>query len=241
MTRFWLTVGAMLLASADAIPPGVVPQPQSITYLGSNVTLSSQLVFTATGEKSPILSAAISRYDKLLSGGAVVHERQDSATFTQCTVDVSDPSLSLDLDTDESYTLDLDATKCTIVSKTVFGAMHGMESLVQLIQRPALTAPAVHIEDEPRFAFRATMIDTARHFYPVQFILDHLDAMAAVKMNVLHWHLVDIESFPYVSKAFPQLSEHGAYHPREVYTADDIAKVVSYAMDRGIRVIPEIE
>ena len=113
-----------------------------------------------------------------------------------------------------------------------------MESLAQLVQRPGLTAPAVHIEDAPRFAFRATMIDTARHFYPLQFILAHLDAMAATKMNVLHWHLVDIESFPYASKAFPQLSEHGAYHPGEVYTADDIAKVVSYAT--GTRPRPTI-
>ena len=52
---------------------------------------------------------------------------------------------------------------------------------------------------------------------------------------------MDIESFPYASKAFPQLAEHGAYHPREIYTAADIAQVVQHALGRGIRVIPEID
>jgi hexosaminidase len=231
---------AALLGSTDALQPGVVPQPQSITYSGGNATLGSDFAFTATGEKSAILSAAIARYGKLLgvggSVGGMVDRHVGSAGLSVCTVDVAHPSLSLDLETDESYTLDLDATKCAIVSETVFGAMHGMESLTQLVQRPGSTAPAVHIDDKPRFAFRATMIDTARHYYPLQDILAHLDAMAATKMNVLHWHIVDIESFPYESKAFPQLSEHGAYHPHEVYTPNDIAKVVSYATDRGIRV-----
>ena len=55
---------------------------------------------------------------------------------------------------------------------------------------------------------------------------------------MLHWHIVDIESFPYQSVAFPQLSEHGAYHTTEVYSPADIKKVVSYAKQRGIRVIP---
>ena len=65
--------------------------------------------------------------------------------------------------------------------------------------------------------------------------------MSATKMNALHWHLVDSQSFPYVSKAFPQLSEHGAYHPTEVYSQEDIMRVVQYAKQRGIRVIPEID
>jgi len=65
--------------------------------------------------------------------------------------------------------------------------------------------------------------------------------MSAAKMNALHWHLVDTQSFPYVSVAYPGLSKQGAYHPTHVYTPSDIRRVVSYAQERGIRVIPEID
>lgn len=85
------------------------------------------------------------------------------------------------------------------------------------------------------------MIDTARRYLPVENILKHLDAMSCVKMNLLHWHIVDSQSWPYVSVAFPVLSEHGAFGPAETYSPADIRQVVEYARDRGIMVIPEID
>ncbi|CAF3592752.1 unnamed protein product [Adineta steineri] len=60
-------------------------------------------------------------------------------------------------------------------------------------------------------------------------------------MNVLHWHFIDATSFPYVSKAYPQLAAKGAYSPAHQYTADHIRNLVQYAKERGVRVIPELE
>jgi hexosaminidase len=147
---------AMMLAVAagEPLPPGVVPQPRSITYSGGSVTLAPRFAFAAAGQSSAILSAAFGRYEKLLNQSAAAGEAATGgALLRTCTVDVSLPSLSLDLETDESYTLELDATKCTIAAKTVFGAMHGMESLAQLV-RPDFTAPSVRVDDKPRFPFR---------------------------------------------------------------------------------------
>ena len=164
-------------SDSPSLRPGVVPQPRSVVYSGGNVTLAPQFAFAATGEQSAILSAAFVRYGKLLDRGGASFETT-GIVVRECKVVVALPSLSLDLETDESYMLELGATKCSIEAQTVFGALHAMESLVQLVQRPYFTAPAVRIEDKPRFAFRATMIDTSRHYYPLKNILQHLDSMA---------------------------------------------------------------
>ncbi len=55
---------------------------------------------------------------------------------------------------------------------------------------------------------------------------------------MLHWHLVDTTSFPFESYTYPELSQTGAYTPDHIYTHDDVATIVQYAYNRGIRVIP---
>jgi len=147
---------------------------------------------------------------------------------------------TLNLQTDQSYVLSIASPTIEISAPTVFGALNGLESLSQLVDA-GTSVNGTLIHDFPRYQFRATMIDTSRHFYPVEVILQHLDAMAYTKFNVLHWHVVDSVSFPYQSKAFPEMAIAGAWSPDHVYTADDIRKVVSYARGRGIRVIPEFD
>lgn len=92
-----------------------------------------------------------------------------------------------------------------------------------------------------RFPFRAVLIDTGRHYLPVPLIRAHIDAMAYNKMNVLHWHIVDMPSFPFVSKSFPNLSAEGAFDARHVYTPADVAGLVDYAQHRGVRIVPEFD
>ena len=70
---------------------------------------------------------------------------------------------------------------------------------------------------------------------------DHLDAMAYSKMNVLHWHLVDDQSFPFVSNKLPLLAEKGAFSAEATYTPEDVQDIVSYAKSLGIRVVPEFD
>ena len=87
--------------------------------------------------------------------------------------------------------------------------MRGLETLLQLLEsdKDGFYFPAVSISDQPRFAWRGLMIDSARHFQPMEVLKRNLDAMAAVKLNVLHWHLTEDQGFRVESKKLPELAQ----------------------------------
>nr|XP_027229443.1 beta-hexosaminidase subunit alpha-like [Penaeus vannamei] len=147
---------------------------------------------------------------------------------------------------DESYVIELSPSYIgngTIAANTVWGVLRGLESFSQLLvpAGSSFTINVTAIADEPRFSYRGLMLDTARHFLPVSKLKENLDLMAMNKLNVFHWHLVDDQSFPYESVAFPDLSKLGAYSSSHVYSAADVADIVEYARLRGIRVLPEFD
>jgi hexosaminidase len=142
----------------------------------------------------------------------------------------------------EAYRLEVTPAQARLTSATILGAMRGLQTFLQLVEiRPeGFAAPAVRIDDSPRFPWRGLLIDVTSHFMPVPVILRTLDTMEAVKLNVFHWHITDDQGFRVESRIFPKLhllgTENGEY-----YTQDDIRHVVAYARDRGIRIIPEFD
>ncbi len=145
------------------------------------------------------------------------------------------------LNEDESYRLSVKTHKIQINAETDLGALHALETLYQLVQNDGVSFyfPAAEIEDRPRFAWRGLMIDAARHFQPVDVIKRNLDGMAAMKMNVFHWHLSDNQGWRIEIKKYPKLIENGS--DGEYYTQEQIKEIVKYAGDRGIMVVPEID
>ena len=95
------------------------------------------------------------------------------------------------------------------------------------------------IEDRPRFPWRGLMLDSARHFMPLDTVMRTLDGMAAVKLNVLHWHLTDDQGFRVESRRHPELHRMGS--DGLFYTQQQVKEIVAYAGERGIRVYPEFD
>ncbi len=97
------------------------------------------------------------------------------------------------------------------------------------------------INDAPRFKHREVLLDSSRHFEPVPTIKAFIDSLTYAKINVIHWHIVDSQSFPFDSPTYPTLGSMGAYSAQERYTIDDVADVVEYARQRGVRIMIEID
>ena len=158
---------------------------------------------------------------------------------------------ALTIDTDESYSIQIDENASVIISaNTSFGFLRALSTFSQLLNfgfvEPdgnalyTIDRVPIFIEDSPRFPFRGLMIDTSRHYLPMELILDNLDIMAFNKLNVLHWHVVDSQSFPYRSESEPDLTK-GAFEDELTYSANQVREVVHQAFLRGIRVIPEFD
>ncbi|HEV2273249.1 MAG TPA: family 20 glycosylhydrolase, partial [Acidobacteriaceae bacterium] len=142
---------------------------------------------------------------------------------------------------DESYELQVTPTAVHLRAANPLGVLHGLQTFLQLVRvsPSGFSLPAVTIRDQPRFPWRGLMIDSGRHFMPVEVIERNLDGMEAVKLNVFHWHLSDDQGFRVESKRFPLLQEKGS--DGLYYTQDQIRGILSYARDRGIRVVPEFD
>jgi len=159
---------------------------------------------------------------------------------------------------DESYTLDVAPLGVTITAGSRAGYLYGAITLWQMMAHASGSIPAVHIEDGPRFRWRGIMLDSARHMQSERFILQLLDYMAEHKLNTFHWHLTDDQGWRIEIKRYPRLTAVGGFRPQTMppyrpgpgvptgpyggfYTQDQIRRIVRYAKQRNITVVPEIE
>ena len=256
MNNFILYITSIILTFSYVQSLTVWPKPATTTNSGEIYQLSDQernFDFKATGYVSNTLDEAFERYNGIIfrrnnmlqkaRNQKVINSKivlDEDSIINGVDVNVLTNDLSLTLETNQAYTLSIESPRVQISAQTVYGAMYGLETFSQLISREGFVN-GTKITDKPRFQFRSSMIDTARHWLPLETIFAHLDAMAYNKMNVLHWHIVDSQSFPYCSYTFPTLCEEGAYTQTHLYHREDVQQVIDYATNRGIRVIPEFD
>ncbi|KAL6106704.1 hexa [Pungitius sinensis] len=248
----------LLLIFLQNGPPtveGVWPLPQTFTSSIERYPLSPEAFYFEYGSQSTaqqgcsVLDGAFMRYFPLLfpdyTGNGVLRFYGGKPFHLVVTVDHDDCESYPNEDSSERYNLSVSARQASLNAETVWGALRGLETFSQLVYQDDFGSYFVNktdIADFPRFQFRGILLDTSRHYLPVQTILQTLDAMAYSKFNVFHWHIVDDPSFPYQSRTYPDLSSKGAFHPMtHIYTQSDVRRVISHARLWGIRVLPEFD
>ena len=224
----------------------LMPVPAQITLTGEKFRLTDSFTLAVKGEAGDRLYKGSTRVLRRLAGRTGLFFPQDFITKESCS-DTADFIIKTNcegrvaLHEDETYQLTITKDKIEIAAETDIGALRGLETFLQLlsVDDKGYYFPTIKIDDYPRFPWRGLLIDVSRHFMPVNVIKRNLDGLAAVKMNVLHWHLADDQGFRVECKTFPKLHEKGS--DGFYYTQEQIKDIIAYADDRGIRVIPEFD
>jgi len=160
----------------------------------------------------------------------------------------------------EGYTIKVTPKQVVLTGKGA-GLFYAVQSVMQMMPdkiADKITIPAVNINDYPRFAYRGTMLDVSRHFFPISFIKKYIDQLAYYKINTFHWHLTDDQGWRLEIKKYPKLIEIGSSRNGTIignypgngnyltpvkgyYTQEEAKDIVKYAAAKYITVIPEIE
>ncbi len=235
--------GAVSLPAASL---NLLPRPARIVETTGRFVLDETFTVAAIGEPGDRARRAAGRFLERLSGRTGLFVRRDgnpaegedarASLLFKC-----DRAGTLFPGEDESYRITVSPDRILLVAPTDLGILRGFETILQLTEGGpgGYILPCVQIEDAPRFPWRGLLIDSGRHFQPVEVIKRNIDGLAAVKMNVLHWHLTEDQGFRVESKLFPALHELGS--DGQFYTQAQIRDIVVYAADRGIRVMPEFD
>jgi hexosaminidase len=171
---------------------------------------------------------------------------------------------------DEGYRISVTPRRAEVIARTSRGVFWGMQTLRQLLPDEIFSnskadgvswdIPAVDIEDRPRFAWRGMHLDCCRHFMPIEFLYKWVDLLSMHKIGVFHWHLTEDQGWRIEIKKYPKLTEVGAWRKETIvghmrdkpyrfdgtrhggsYSQDEIRKLVRYADERNVTIVPEIE
>jgi len=216
--------------------------PASVQQGTGQLSINQSFSVAVTGNHDASLDSEVRRFQSQLARqtGIPFRPKPGAAPTLQIHADHGRQTVQK-LGEDESYELTVTDSGAKLAAPTTLGILRGLQTFLQLVQitPTGFAAPAVTIKDQPRFPWRGMLIDVSRHFIPIDVLKRNLDGMAAVKMNVLHWHLSDDQGFRVESKVFPKLTGMGS--DGMFYTQEEIREFIAYAHDRGIRVMPEFD
>ena len=250
----------MALAAACAVPNPqeihIIPQPESITVSDGAFCVKGAAIETDFNLDEASLKA-IGRFTLALetATGKKLHKGKGGFNF------LLNPNLA-----EEEYSINIGKDGAIVEASALNGFVYACETLKQMLPAAVYggkkakadwVLPYVSIFDSPRFAYRGMHLDPCRHFWSIEETKRYLDVMAAYKLNRFHWHLTEDQGWRMEIKAYPKLTEVGAWRSGTMikkewgsndgvryggyYTQDQMREIVEYAAERGITVIPEVD
>lgn len=254
------SVAPLLVAQAQPGPAtlSLMPWPATVTEQPGRVQIDTNFTVSVSGAGATdarVKDAVQRVFDRLARETGIpirphVVPADAGATLTVI-VEQRDHRPSQRLGDNERYSLEASNGRARISADAPLGALRGIETFLQLVQQNTATGgptpaavvgfslPDVVIQDEPRFAWRGLSLDVSRHFIPLDKVERTMDGMAAVKLNVLHWHLSDDQGFRIESKKYPRLQRYGS--DGLYYTQAEVRAAIAYARLRGLRIVPEFD
>jgi hexosaminidase len=232
----------------------IIPQPVSLVRRAGSCQLSG----AAISARGDALETA-AQLQELLPG-SVLNPSEHPSGASRVIL-----TLSQDLERlgAEGYRVAIEPGRVVINASKAAGLFYGVQSLRQLLPLSGeAVVPCLEIEDFPRFGWRGAMLDSCRHFFPVETVLRFIDLMALHKFNKFHWHLTDDQGWRLQIERYPRLTEVGAWRKETLvghyydsvdnprydgiphggfYSKADVQRVLEFARLRHVTVVPEIE
>ena len=242
-----LGVAMLTLAAATAgggPRPSLMPWPSSIEIGPGELVVGPGFRIALAGKGGPIVERAARRLEARLARQTGLVLPSPAAITEKATLEIrcDAPGSALPhLGMDESYTLRVRPEGALLQAAEPWGVLRGMETFLQLVTTGSSTAfrvPEVVVLDRPRFPWRGLMLDSSRHFMPLDTVKRTLDGMAAVKLNAFHWHLTDDQGFRVESRRYPELHRIGS--DGFFYTQEEV-KGSSRTRGSGHPALPEFD
>lgn len=243
----------------------IIPEPTFLNQQHGTFGLnkSTALCFLNQGQNDDLVKYISHALRQIHFRPSIVGEQSDNC-IVFCISDSVNPQLG-----DEGYLMEVREKGITITANTRKGLFYGFQTLMQMLPADILNVryrkvdiPQCTILDKPRFSWRGSHLDVSRHFFSANDIKEHLDLMARYKFNKFHWHLVDDHGWRIEIEKYPRLNDIASYRvdrsgipwgegeparPGEstdyggYYTKEEIEDIVTYAAQRHIDIVPEIE
>ena len=258
----WLATASVAMA-APAPAWSLLPLPAKASLAASGATeIGDGATVSVRGEDRQQVLSIAQRFVQRVADTNGLH-------LNMATKDGAHPAITFDVNPhadiadDAGYRITMDEGGIVITARTPRGVFYGSVTLWQLLTPPGWTRGAPVkvaygvIDDQPRFTWRALLLDSGRHFQRVAQIKQLIDWMSLHKLNVLLWHLTEDQGWRLEITQYPELTRIGACRKAVgldseltgspdlpycgFYTQAEVRDIVRYAAERYVEVVPEID